>query len=284
MIDHMKRLLQMPIHNRRGGRHAERMRGGDDFDPRRDIDFFVAQDFADAVVENFRRGTRARPETRIAQHRDVLRVIHSYPLGAEQNLHRREGVDVDFGILAFDRNQHVAILEGWHFGIDAALHAHFRGAARDRLADFREYDLVGMIVRVGLPALTLEAAELASHETNIGKVNVAIDDVGHFVTYVFGAREIGALHDRAKIVAGRGVECEAFLGSKFLAREAALQSVPHRGRRVIEQCAQRRRFDIVNPVSPYFEIHGYPPETRSCIARTRGAMAGSSHSSETYSG
>ena len=112
---------------------------------------------------------------------------------------------VNLGILGFDRGQHVAILEVGHLGIDAALHAYFGGAARDRLANLAEHDLIGMIVRIGFPALALEAAELASHETDVGEVDVAIDDVGDFVADVLGAREIRAFHDRAKIVAGRGV-------------------------------------------------------------------------------
>ena len=63
-----------------------------------------------------------------------------------------------------------------------------------------------MIVRIGFPALALEAAELASDETDVGEVDVAIDDVGDFVADIFGAREIGAFHYRAQVVAGRGVE------------------------------------------------------------------------------
>ncbi len=59
--------------------------------------------------------------------------------------------------------------------------------------DFREHDLVGMVVGVGFPSLPLEAAELASDETDIGEVDVAIDDVGNFVADVFGAREVRAL-------------------------------------------------------------------------------------------
>jgi hypothetical protein len=62
-----------------------------------------------------------------------------------------------------------------------------------------------MIVGVGLPALTLEAAELASHETDIGEVDIAIDDVGDFVTDVLGAREVGASDGRAQVIAAGGV-------------------------------------------------------------------------------
>ena len=104
---------------------------------------------------------------------------------------------VNLGIFGFDRGQHVAILEVRHLGIDAALHAYFGGAARDRLPNFAEHDLIGMIVRVGLPALAFEAAELASDEADIREVDVAIDDVGDFVADILGARQIGAFHYRA---------------------------------------------------------------------------------------
>ena len=170
-------------------RHAERVRGGDDIDPGGDVDFLVAQDFAHAVVEDFRRGAGNRSEAGVAQHRDVLRILHPHAARAEHDLHRRERVDMNLRIAAFDRSEQVAILEVGHLGIDAALHANFGRAARDRVADLGEDGLVGMVVGVGFPSLALEAAELASDETDIGEVDVAIDDVGDFVADVFGARE-----------------------------------------------------------------------------------------------
>ena len=115
--------------------------------------------------------------------------------------------------------------------------------------------LIGMIVRVGFPALALEAAELASDEADIREVDVAIDDVGDFVADILGAREIGAFHDRAQIVAGRGVKQQAFFGREFLVGRGALERGAHLGRGFVEQGAERRRFDFVDPVSPYFDVH-----------------------------
>ena len=89
-----------------------------------------------------------------------------------------------------------------------------------RVGDLRDDGLVGMVVGVGLPALALEAAELASDETDVGEVDIAIDDVGDFVADVFGARQVGALDHRAQIVALGGIERKSFLGGQFLALEA----------------------------------------------------------------
>ena len=94
--------------------------------------------------------------------------------------------------MRLNRDQQIAILEGRHVGIDAALHADFGGSARDRIGDLRDDGVVGMVVGIGFPFLALEAAELAADEADIGEVDVAIDDVGDFLADVFGAREIGA--------------------------------------------------------------------------------------------
>ena len=106
---------------------------------------------------------------------------------------------------ALHRIEQVAILERGHVGVDAALHADLGRSARDRVGHFAHDRFVGMIVGVGLPALALEAAELASHETDIGEVDIAIDDVGDFVADVLGARDVGAFDCRAQVVAIGGV-------------------------------------------------------------------------------
>ena len=56
------------------------------------------------------------------------------------------------GKCAFDRDQQIAVFEGRHVGIDAALHADFGSAARDRVRHLGENLLVRMVICVGLPA------------------------------------------------------------------------------------------------------------------------------------
>jgi hypothetical protein len=191
---------------------------------------------------------------------------------------------MDIGEAALDDVEQFAVLERRHLRVDPALHAHFRGAARDRVGHLGEDLMVGMIVGVGLPALPLEAAELASDKADVGEVDIAVDDVGDFVADVLRAREVRALHHRAQIVAFRGVEREPFVGREFAALDASLQRGAHGRGRAGEKSIERCRLDLIDPVSPVVEIHGAPPTVRAHIARTLVATAGSSHSSVIYSG
>ncbi len=131
-------------------------------------------------------------------------------------------MDVNLGEARLNRDEQVAIFERGHLGIDPALHADFGSAARDRVGDFGEDGLVGMIVGVGLPLLALETAELASDETDIREIDIAIDDVGDFVANIFGASEVGALDERAQIVARRPYRA-ASLRRALVPRESRLR-------------------------------------------------------------
>ena len=173
------------------------MRRRDDIDPGGDVHLLMAQDLAHAVVEDFGGGAWNRSEPGVAQHRDIFGIFHPRATRPVHYFHRRESVDMNLREAGLHRDEQVAILERRHIGVDAALHANLGGAARDGIGHFRENRLVGMVVGVGFPLLPLEAAKLASDETDIGEVDVPIDDVGHFVANIFGAREIGALDNCA---------------------------------------------------------------------------------------
>jgi hypothetical protein len=171
-------------------------------------------------------GIEPRPAS---QHRDVLGILHAGAARAVHYFHRGERMDVDIGEMRLNRDQEIAILEGRHVGVDAALHADFGCSARDRIGDLRDDGVVGMVVGIGFPFLALEAAELAADETDIGEVNVAIDDVRDFLADVFGAREVGRLDDGAQIVAGRRINREALVGGEFPAVETLEQHGAHVG-------------------------------------------------------
>ena len=192
---------------------------------------------------------------------------------------------MDIGEVRLNRDQQIAILEGRHIGIDAALHADFRRPARHGVGDLRQDGVVGMVVGVGFPFLALEAAELAADEADIGEVDVAIDDVGDFFADVLGAREVGGLDHGAQIVAGRRINRQALVGREFLAVETLEQHRAHVGRRVSHQDVQRRRLDIVHKAANLIEIHDQTSApTRSLSRSMAGLIAGSTHSSLMYSG
>ena len=62
MIYHMRRAFHMSVHDSRGGWHPQTVRGGDNLDPRRDVNLLVAQNLAHAVVENLGRGAGIEPK------------------------------------------------------------------------------------------------------------------------------------------------------------------------------------------------------------------------------
>ena len=127
------------------------------------------------------------------------------------------------GKCAFDRDQQVTVLKGWHIGVDAALHADFRGAARDRVGHLGQNLLVGMIIGIGLPFLAFKAAELASDETNIREIDIPIDDVGYFVADVLGTGQVGAFDQRTQIRTLGAVEQQTFVRRQLLAVKPAHQ-------------------------------------------------------------
>ena len=79
---------------------------------------------------------------------------------------------------ALDRRGDVEVRRAGQLGIDAALHAHLGRAERDRLAgpvaDLVERQPVGVGVGLALG----ERAEPAAGVTDVGEVDVAVDDVG----------------------------------------------------------------------------------------------------------
>ena len=132
-----------------------------------------------------------------------------------------------------------------------------------------------MIVGVGLPALALEAAELASDEADVGEIDVAIDDVGDFIADVFGAGQIGALDRRAQVVAVGGVEQQSFFGRQFLALAAPFERRADGGTRLIHQRTEWRRFNLVNIIAQQFQVHDAPPSISVACRASAGRSFGS---------
>ena len=56
-------------------------------------------------------------------------------------------------------------------------------------------------VSVGLARAAAEGAELASHKTNVGEVDVAIHDIRNKVAGKFGAQQVGGGEQAEQIIA-----------------------------------------------------------------------------------
>src|ERR1700757_926320 len=70
-------------------------------------------------------------------------------------------------------------------GMDAALQAHFRGAALPGLAaaalDLLEREIIGAAAQIGGELALREGAELAAEVADVGVVDVAVDHIGDAV-------------------------------------------------------------------------------------------------------
>ena len=83
----------------------------------------------------------------------------------------------------------------------SALNADFGGAELPGFDGFLR-DLIRIEeVRVGLARAAAEGAELASHKTDVGEVDVAIHDIGDEVAGEFGAQQVGGGEQSEQVVA-----------------------------------------------------------------------------------
>ena len=103
------------------------------------------------------------------------------------------------GIAGLDGDQQVAVAEGVHLRVDAALHADLGGAAVDGVLHLGEHVVGAVGARVVVLAMTREGAELAADEADVGEVDVAVDDVGDLGADVGGADVVGGADQRGEV-------------------------------------------------------------------------------------
>ena len=92
----------------------------------------------------------------------------------------------------------------------AALNAHFGGAELRGLDGFLR-DLIRFEeIGVRLARTAAEGAELASDETDVREVDVAIHDVGDEIAAKFGAQQVGGGEHAEQVIALDVGQCEGF--------------------------------------------------------------------------
>ncbi len=215
--------LDVPVHNSRAAAQAELVCGRDDLHPSGYVHFLVAQDFAYLVVEDLGGGAGDRSESGISEDCEKLTIRHIGASRSVHDFHRRKRMDVQFWISLFDRYEKVAVEEAFGLRVDAPLHAHFAGAAIDRVLDFDEDVLDRMIVSGRIFAVHRERTELAADKADIGPINVAIDDVGNLVTDIFGSHQIGGADKRFEVVAFCVQQMNAVFKSQLDTRKSAIE-------------------------------------------------------------
>jgi hypothetical protein len=97
--------------------------------------------------------------------------------------------------------ENVAIMKLGKVAGQAALNADFSCAELPRFDGFLGHLIEREEVGVGLARAAAEGAELASHETDVGEIDVAVYDVSDDVAGEFGAEHVGRDQQPEKIVA-----------------------------------------------------------------------------------
>ena len=158
------------------------------------------EDKTDFVVKNFCGGTGQGIEAIIAQHGEVVGQRHARKLNSVDNFHGREGVNVHPRYRFLHRAQDVPIMKRRQLTRQASLNANFGGANLPGVDGFL-CDLIEVQeIRVGVARPPAEGAKFASHEADVGEIDVAIDDVGHQIAHQFSAQHIRRHQQAEEIV------------------------------------------------------------------------------------
>src|SRR5579864_8302650 len=187
----VRRSLGVSVHERRCSANATAVGGADDLNPLRRGKFVGGKYVANLVVENFGGGARQRSEAVVAEHGKIVGQRHAREFYAVNNFHRRKGMDMHARNRLLDRAQNIAIVELGKIAGQASLNADFSGAKLPGFTRLSCHVVERMEVSVRLAGAAAEGAEFASHETDIGEIDVAVDDVGDDVAGEFGAQQVG---------------------------------------------------------------------------------------------
>ena len=110
-------------------------------------------------------------------------------------MHARHGV--------LHRAQNVAVVKLGQTVRQAALNADFGGAELPGFAGLLGHLVESEEISVRLARAAAEGAELASHETDVGEIDIAVHHVGDDVAGEFGAQHVRRHQQAEKIVALR---------------------------------------------------------------------------------
>src|SRR5207245_7961010 len=136
-------------------------------------------------------------------------------------------MDMHSGNGVLDSAQEIAIEKSVKVTRQAALNANFRCATTPGLAgtshNYFERERAG----VRRSGATSKSTETAAHETDIGEVNVAVDDVGDRLSHGFVPQMIRNGHQRVQSRTFRGREPQALLKSHLRAVPRFVQVLTH---------------------------------------------------------
>ncbi len=197
----------MSVHQRRSRANAAAMCGADDFDPLCGRKFVGRENVADLVVENFGGGAGQRAQAVVAQHGKIVGQRHAGEFDAVDNFHRREGMDVHARDGVLHGAENVAVVELGEIVRQSALDADFGRAELPGFDSLSRHIVESEEISVGFARAAAEGAELASHETDVGEVDVAVDHVGDDIAGEFRAQDVSGGQQAQEVIAFGIGEC-----------------------------------------------------------------------------
>ena len=140
--------------------------------------------FANAIDENLGTAARNRLQTGVFQACDHVIETHPLELGDKLDLRRRERMQVDLRVLAFQVPEQILVVGERQVRMHTALHENAGAVERqglfDLLADLLERQKVSFLVA----RFAIERAKSAPVDADVGVVDVAIDVVARGVRIV----------------------------------------------------------------------------------------------------
>ena len=181
--------LQVAVEHRRVGEQAQLVGDAVDGQPLVAADLAAPGLAVDAVVEDLGAAAGQRVEPgglEVLQHRPHAagEVGPQRPLadaGEVNDLHGREGLQVQAGRDSLEARQQVGVVAEGQLGVQPADDVHLGGTGGLGLNGLLLRLLDGVRVRARLPRLPLELAELAAEHADVGVVQVPVDVVVRLV-------------------------------------------------------------------------------------------------------
>ncbi len=190
-------------HHGGGGAHAELMGGAVYVDPILHPAFQAADPLTDGIVQDFGAAAGDGIEAGIHQAAYGVTQAEAADLGDVGDLWSGEAVQVDAKAL-LDAAEQIFVPLDPEVGMQPALHENAGAAEIDGLLNFLVNGLVGQDVAFGVAHGPVESAEAAELGTEIGVVDVAIDDVGDDPFGVpLAAHRIGSHADADQVVGSK---------------------------------------------------------------------------------
>ena len=148
---------------------------------------------------------------------------------ATGNFHRGKGVDVHAGKSVFDGAQEVAVEEAVEVTRQTALNADFGAAAVPSFLSAAHHFLEGK--RVGISSLhaAAKSTKTATDKTDVGEIDVAVDDVSDGLTDGFTAQMICGGDQSLQIRTFHDRQAQALLKGKLFATQNSFQRFPRIG-------------------------------------------------------